>query len=327
VRIAYVANALRFALKWRGSVVTIAAHPHLASVGWLCRVVGGGPYAVWCYGLEAWGHLRKRDRFGLERADRLVAISTFTARQVDLQLRRRGPIDVVLPCLDLPAARSVPCRPQRSDGGESPDRDPALSPRVLCVARLSPDETYKGVDTLVYSWPRVSGQIPWAELVIAGDGPDRARLEHSAALLGLDGRVHFLGQVSDDELVLLYAEAALFALPARTRLGAKPQGEGFGLVFIEAGAMGLPVVAGRGGGVDEAVIDGETGILVDPDDPDAVADAISMILSDPELGRCLGEAGRARAGGELSFEAFRRRVARFMEELVVLPGGMPCAES
>jgi phosphatidylinositol alpha-1,6-mannosyltransferase len=257
----------------------------------------------------------------------LVAISMFTARQVDLQLRRKGPIDVVLPCLDLPASRSAPSSSRRSDGDESPDRGPAPRRNVLSVARLSPEETYKGVDTLVYSWPRVTGQLPDVELVVAGDGPDRARLEHSAALLGLGGRVRFVGQVCDEQLGCLYAEAELFALPARTRLGAKPQGEGFGLVFIEAGAMGLPVVAGRGGGVDEAVIDGETGILVDPDDPDAVADAIRAILSDPEFGRCLGEAGRARVRGELSFEAFRRRVERLMEELVAGPGGMPCAES
>src|SRR5207249_10983994 len=110
-----------------------------------------------------------------------------------------------------------------------------------------------------------------AELVIVGDGPDRQRLERTASLLRLDGRVRFAGRVSDEELASLYAGATVFALPGRARLGPHPEGEGFGLVFIEAGAAGLPVVAGRAGGTTEAVVDGETGLLVDPEDPDDIA--------------------------------------------------------
>jgi phosphatidylinositol alpha-1,6-mannosyltransferase len=257
---------------------------------------------VWCYGLESWGPPRRSVRAALERADLVFAISHFTAEQVSAWTRQAN-VEVVH--LGLP-----------------PDFDPASDPSprdkrvVLAVSRLEPSDSYKGVDTLLYSWPRVLAHIPDARLTVVGDGSDRARLERVAAYLGIDARVRFAGHVGDERLRLLYSTAAVFALPGRVRLQPSPAGEGFGLVFLEAAAFGLPVVAGRAGGALDAVVDADTGFLVDPEDPEAVAAMIVELLEDPELARRFGEAGRARVANEFSFERFAERLHTMVDRVV-----------
>jgi phosphatidylinositol alpha-1,6-mannosyltransferase len=146
--------------------------------------------------------------------------------------------------------------------------------------------------------------IPTATLTVVGDGDDRPRLTEMARQLGLAGRVHFAGRVDDEGLDRAYASCAVFALPARARLGKTPEGEGFGLVFIEAAYAGLPTVAGRAGGAQEAIIDGVTGFLVDPDDDQAVAATLVALLDDEELRVRLGAAGEEMAARLFSFERF-----------------------
>lgn len=290
---AYTARSLVIARGWRSRLVVVAAHPHLAPVAWLCRVVSGAPYAVWCYGRETWGQLPRPVRWAIRRADVVVAISQFTAERVVVAagIERHRVTVVPLPC------------------GESGEQVPAPALRsnslvVLTVARLTATEHYKGIDTLLAAWPLISAEVPTASLVVVGDGDDRPRLERLAECLGLQGSIRFAGRISDEALAEAYASAAVFALPARLRLGRRPQGEGFGLVYVEAAAHGLPTVAGRGGGVDEAVIDGETGLLVDPEEPLAVADAIVRLLTDATLARRLGNAGRERVANEFGFGRF-----------------------
>jgi phosphatidylinositol alpha-1,6-mannosyltransferase len=176
------------------------------------------------------------------------------------------------------------------------------------VARLDPRNSYKGLDTLINAFPRIRASVPEARLVVVGDGPDRPRLEAAARDLGLNGIVTFLGHVGDGELAELYASSAVFALPARASLGPHPEGEGFGLVFCEAQAAGVPVVAGAAGPAPEVVENEVSGLLVDPQDPRAVADAVAALLSDPGRARAMGEAG-ARLVAE------RYRYGRFRDDL------------
>lgn len=161
-------------------------------------------------------------------------------------------------------------------------------PILLTVARLDPR---KGHDTILKSLPSLLDSYPSLTYVVAGDGPQRANLETLATKIGVTDAVDFLGYVPDDELPSLYNTADVFAMPNR-REGTSV--EGFGIVFLEANATGTPVVGGRHGGVTDAVVDGETGYLVDPTDPGAVADAINRLLADDDLRRALGEAGRER---------------------------------
>jgi phosphatidylinositol alpha-1,6-mannosyltransferase len=194
--------------------------------------------------------------------------------------------------------------PDYASGASTPDG----SPMVLAVARLAPEDAYKGVDSLICAWPQVSAQVPEARLEIVGEGPDRPRLMKMAATLGLDGTVYFAGRLSEDELHRAYARATVFALPGRHSLGPPALGEGFGMVFVEAGAAGLPVVAGRSAGALEAVEDEESGLLVESDEPMQVAGAIVRLLKDPDLARRLGRAGKLRAEGRFSYAVFKENV-------------------
>jgi phosphatidylinositol alpha-1,6-mannosyltransferase len=285
----------------------VVAHPHLSPVGWLAQMVSGAPYAVWCHGIEVWGPLDRATRFGLRKADRVFAPSAFTARQVERYAGLTYGSVVVLP-------HCVPSGFRPGGGGAA---DARVEYRVLTVARLAPDHAYKGVDTLIEVWPRVRQAVPTATLVVVGDGPDRGRLERRVEERGIAEAVTFTGGLSDERLKDTYATASLFAMPARHRTGSDAEGEGFGLVYVEAGAYGVPVVAGRGGGADEAVQHGVNGLVVDPTDREAIASAIVQVLTDTELARRLGEGGRRLAETRFSYERFKAGVVSLIDGLPV----------
>jgi phosphatidylinositol alpha-1,6-mannosyltransferase len=174
---------------------------------------------------------------------------------------------------------------------------------VLSVGRLVPR---KGADHLIQAMPAVLRACPDAHLLIAGEGPLRAALETLVRQLELGSHVTLLGEVTDQALADLYAQADIFALPNREM----PDGdtEGFGLVFLEANACGKPVVSGRAGGVVDAVTDGVNGLAVDGQDIGAIAAAAIKLLEDKQLYRKLVEGGleAARRGD------WRNRTAEFL---------------
>jgi phosphatidyl-myo-inositol dimannoside synthase len=190
---------------------------------------------------------------------------------------------------------------------------------VLTVARLDAANAYKGVDTLLYAWPLVLTRVPGAILRVVGAGTDRARLERIAGYLGVAWQVRFDGWLPDADLAAAYQAARAFALPGRIHHTGGPAGEGFGLVFLEAAAAGLPCVAGRAGGALEAVVDGETGLLVDPESPRDVAGAIAFLLTQPAEAQRMGAAGRARVAEQFVFGRFADDVARTCRVLVGAP--------
>ena len=156
------------------------------------------------------------------------------------------------------------------------------APLLLFVGRL---RYYKGLHILLDALPGVR-----AELLIGGSGPERGRLEAQAARLGIARRVHFLGDIPDEDLPALYRAADVFVLPAHLRA------EALGLAQIEALASGLPCVSTElGTGTSFANLHGRTGLVVPPNDPAALADAINTLLADPELRERYGAAGRERA--------------------------------
>ena len=159
-------------------------------------------------------------------------------------------------------------------------------PWLLTVSRL---DTHKGIDTAIRALPAVRAAFPTVRYAVAGVGSHRPEFERLVATLGLGDAVRFLGFVADDELPALYNAADLYVGPSRRY---DLLAEGFGIALVEASACGLAVVAGNSGGVPDAVRDGETGLLVDPDDPAAVTVGITRLLGDPALRRRLGDAGR-----------------------------------
>lgn len=217
-------------------------------------------------------------RFAQSGARASIAISRYTR---ELALAAGGDptrIVVIPPGVDL-KARVV-------------DRRRAAPPTIVTVARI--EERYKGHDVMARALPLVLGRVPEARWVVIGSGALRAEIESLVATTDTSERVTFTGVIGDAERDAWLDRAHVFAMPSRVPAG-RGTGEGFGIVYLEAGAHGLPVVAGNVGGALDAVIDGQTGVLVDPTDHVALADALVDLLLDPMRCASLGAAGRARA--------------------------------
>jgi phosphatidylinositol alpha-1,6-mannosyltransferase len=163
----------------------------------------------------------------------------------------------------------------------------------VTVSRL--DDEYKGHDVMMEALPTIRRAVPNVRWVIVGDGTLRASLEQHAARKGLNEIVEFVGFVDDDARDRWLDRATVFVMPTREP-GPGKAGEGFGIVFLEAAARGVPAVGGRVPGVIDAVEDGVSGILVDPGDPHAVAAATIRLLTDTELAMRIGRDARRRSG-------------------------------
>jgi phosphatidyl-myo-inositol dimannoside synthase len=247
----------------------------------------GVPYVVLTHGAEVWlarfpGAARAM-RWAFGRASEVTAISRYTAAAVGRVVPAGVPLTLLFPGVD--ERRFSP----DVDASSVRDRHGVGARMILCASRLVPR---KGQDVLIAGMELVRDLAPGATLVLVGDGPDRVRLEelaHSAP----PGSVIFAGQVADDELPSYYAACDVFAMPCRSRWGGL-EVEGFGIVFLEAAASGKPVVAGRSGGAAEAIVDQETGLLVEGGEPKAVALAVGSMLRAPEVAARMGRAGRLR---------------------------------
>ena len=179
---------------------------------------------------------------------------------------------------------------------------------VLGVSRLVPR---KGFDVAVQAAARLAEDFPELRLVIAGEGRDRTRLEQLAG--AMHAPVQFLGRVPDVDLPALYGCADVFAMLCRDRWLGLEQ-EGFGIVFLEAAAAGIPCVAGRSGGSDEAVVDAETGYVVAlPHIVDDVEEALATLADDPERRRRMGAAARARAEQSFAYDTLAGTLGAALE--------------
>jgi phosphatidyl-myo-inositol dimannoside synthase len=279
------------------------------------------PYVVVLHGAEVTvpGRLpgsRAALRRVLEGAAGILAAGRYPAEEAARAVGRTLPGLVVPPGVDVDRFRP-PGDPAARAATRKRFDLPEAAPVVLGVSRLVPR---KGFDVLIDAVARLdrrrfpaSGEAPGAgsgepvHLVLAGSGRDRERLARRAARAGLGDRFHLLGRVPDEDLAAVYGAADVFAMCCRERW-AGLEAEGFGIVFLEAAASGLPAVAGRSGGAWEAVEDGVTGFVVDPLDAGAVADALAGLLADPALRRAMGTAARARADSAFAYDHLAARL-------------------
>ena len=181
-------------------------------------------------------------------------------------------------------------------------------PVVVCVSRLVPR---KGQDMLIRALPSIRQRVHGAALVIVGGGPYRTTLRRLAHSFGVADHVVFTDGVPGDELPAHHAMADVFAMPCRTR-GAGLDVEGFGIVYLEASATGVPVVAGRSGGAPETVRDGETGVVVDGWDVGAIAASVSDLLADPDRAARMGAAGRRWVVDNWQWRTLAQRLAELL---------------
>nr|WP_170949093.1 MULTISPECIES: glycosyltransferase family 4 protein [unclassified Rhodococcus (in: high G+C Gram-positive bacteria)] len=181
-------------------------------------------------------------------------------------------------------------------------------PTVLCLSRLVPR---KGQDYLIRSIEGIRAKVDGAVLVIVGGGPYEGALRTLARKAGVEQHVIFTGTVPSAELAAHHTIADVFAMPSRTR-GAGLDVEGLGIVYLEASATGVPVVAGMSGGAPETVLEGKTGLVVDGTSVDAITDAVVRILSDRALATSMGNAGRSWVRAEWQWDALAAKLRRLL---------------
>lgn len=274
-------------------------------LGLIGRRLRGAPHVLIAHGAEVNvpGRLpggRLLARSVLRAASGLVAAGEYPARAAARAAGSEIPTLVVPPGVDPDRFRPLSADERaaaRDRFGLAADR-----PLVLGLSRLVPR---KGFDVLIDA---VAGMDPGVQLAIGGTGRDAGRLERRAADRGITGRCTFLGRVPDADLAGVYGCADVFAMVCRERWGGL-EAEGYGIVFVEAAACGVPSVAGRSGGSHEAVVDGETGFVVDPHDAGGVRAALDRVLGDETLRERLGAAARTRAVEELTYD---RQVGRLL---------------
>lgn len=264
-----------------------AAAP-LALLGPSLRRAGARRVVASSHGHEVGWSMLPPGRMALRRigvdADVVTAVSQYTRRRVASAFGPRAALEILSPGVDCaafhpdPGARAEIRRRHRLGD----------APVVLCVSRLV---ARKGQDMLVRALPAIRRQIPGAILLLVGDGPRRSTLHRLAESGGVADAVVCTGAVSWAELPAYYAAGDVFAMPCRTR-GHGLDVEGFGLVFLEASATGLPLVVGNAGGAAETVRVGDTGELVNGRDLAAVTRAVATLLADPEAAAAMGRRGR-----------------------------------
>ncbi|HEY2478687.1 MAG TPA: glycosyltransferase family 4 protein [Solirubrobacterales bacterium] len=230
------------------------------------------------------------------RADATIAVSSYTREMALGAGADPSRVHLIPPGVVLPDAPT----------GQRDER-----PTILTVASLLSER--KGHDVIASALPLVREAVPDTRWVVIGDGPRRPQVEAAIAAAGVGEATSLLGRVDDAERDGWLDRASVFCMPSRVPPGGLG-GEGFGIVYLEAGAHGLPVVAGNVAGALDAVLDGETGILVDPTDHRAVAAALIRVLSDRELAARLGEASRRHAEAH-AWPRIAARVEALVDEL------------
>lgn len=237
--------------------------------------------------------------------DAVTFVSRYARRRIAAALGPRAALEAVSPGVDADLFRPDPAARaeiRRRYGLGS-------APVVVCVSRLV---ARKGQDLLISAWPDVIHRHPQARLLIVGDGPYAARLRHMAAASPARAAITFTGSVPHTDLPSYYQAGDVFAMPCRTRGGGLDV-EGLGIVFLEASACGLPVIAGDSGGAPETVQAEQTGLVVDGRDQAALLAAIDRLLADPGLAQRWGAAGRAWVRSQWTWQASADRLAALLD--------------
>jgi phosphatidylinositol alpha-1,6-mannosyltransferase len=284
---------------------------------WLLRLLRGVPYVVHAMGEEFTNPLNGdslflRARFYLtrlvvRRASAIVCIANFVRRVLheDYGVSEEK-LYVVYPKIDTDE-RQVDPHHVKVFRQELVGNNKLL----LMVGRLAQER--KGFDKAIEALPMILAREPDTKLMVAGPG-DQTHLKCLAQQVGVEDQVVFVGEVERTQLMLLYAACDAFLLP--TRILPSGDTEGFGIVFLEANLMGRPVIGGRGGGTEDAIVDGQTGLLVDGYDTRQIADAAIRLLSDPAYANLLGQQGKEKVLREFDTRIHRQEFVGIVNSIL-----------
>jgi glycosyltransferase involved in cell wall biosynthesis len=291
----YTVTVLRVAIRERGVNVVICGHINLLPLAWLSSRLLCAPMLLVVHGVEAWHPTgRLVTDWCAQQVDSFLSVSEFTRRKF---LGWTG--------LSEDRGRVIPDCVELQDFSPGPKPSHLLKRYglqgrtvLMTLARLSAEERYKGIDEVLERLPELIVNVPNLAYLIAGDGSDRPRLEEKAQALGLKDRVVFAERIAEEEKADHYRLADTFVMPGF--------GEGFGIVYLEAMACGIPVVASKADASREAVLDGKLGVVVDPRNCEELKAGILEALNRPR--------GVVPAGLEyFSSENFERRLHNLLE--------------
>jgi phosphatidylinositol alpha-1,6-mannosyltransferase len=270
------------------------------------------PYVVVLHGSELIGRMPGGSQLMgrvVSGAAAVIAAGNYPASEAArVAGRATPPVTIVAPGVD--ARRFRPLDPAARASARKRFQVDADASLVVGLSRLVPR---KGFDVLIDAASDLAPRYPELAVVIGGTGRDAERLQRRIERTGAPARM--TGRVDDVDMPLLYGSADVFAMCCRTRWGGL-EPEGFGIVFLEAAACGVPQVAGRSGGAADAVADGKTGLVVQhPGDRHEVADALDALLRDPERRRVMGDVARARVEAEFTYDHLAKRLADALESV------------
>jgi len=286
--------------------IVLAAHPNLALPAlWMRRICPHLKTIVMSHGIEVWKPLPCLRRRALAAADAVFAPSGDTARKlIEVQIVASAKVRKLAWPINPTLFRMAD-----APGGLSPPVSFPQGRVILTVGRWATSERYKGTDELIRAVAQLRREISDLHLVAVGGGDDLPRLRRLAADLEVTDRVHFLANLSRQELAACYSRCDIFALPS--------SGEGFGLVFLEAMVFERPVVAAGCGGTTDLVEDGVNGLLIPPHDGERLVRALSRLLNDETLCVHLGRRAAEMVRKMYSFDCFRANLEATLENCIL----------
>ncbi len=293
----YLTAVTRGLLSFEECDLVVCGHINLLPIAWMASVWAGVPLVLIIHGIEAWApHKNTLVNRIVMRIDACICISEVSRSR----FRSWSGVAIdkchILPnCIDLlqfsPSSKNAPLLSRHKLNNKTV---------LMTLGRLVSADRHKGFDEVLEVLPRLIERLPNVVYLIVGDGPDRDRLEHKASSLGVADRVVFTGLIPELEKVAYYSLADVFVMPSR--------GEGFGIVYLEAMACGIPTVASRLDGGREALRNGMLGILVDPDDQEDVKQGILDALKQRK--------GRPDGLDYFSFPAFELRLHEILNRVL-----------
>ncbi|WP_009634501.1 glycosyltransferase [Synechocystis sp. PCC 7509] len=282
----------------------ICGHLNFAFIAFLLYQITKTPYWIIVYGVDAWMVTNYWQKKALHQAEKIISISGYTRDRL-IKEQNLKPEEIVILPVTFDASRfQIAPKPQRLLNRYGLK---AEQPIILTVARLDNNERYKGYDQILQALPQIRRSIPNIHYILVGKGADRPRIEQLIKQLALQECVTLTGFIPDEELGDHYNLCDVFAMPSKK--------EGFGIVYLEALACGKPVVGGNQDGAMDALAHGELGVMVDPDNIEAIAQTLIQILQNnyPHPILYQPQVLRQKVMEKFGFERFQQTVDELLQ--------------